>query len=160
MPKKEDLFSGKNQLNARRGGQYEKLAEKAEAQKCVFCDLREKYIVSEQEGVVLTVNIFPYIDGHLLVIPRRHVESYLDLTDEEILLCNTLAKQGIKLLQDELRIEGVWLLIRDGLNAQKTVKHLHWQVMPYVDGLNEWHHQEITIPPVDLAGKLRKRLVE
>lgn len=160
MKKSENIFSPKNQLNARRNGGYEKLAAKAEMQKCVFCDLREKYIVTEKEGMVLTVNIFPYINGHLLIIPRRHVESFMDLSDEEILTANHLMKSGMKLLKTKLEIGNYWMIIREGKSAQKTVKHLHWQVLPYIDGLNVWNHQEITIPSIELAERLRKGLLK
>src|SRR5436190_2088619 len=51
--------------------------------KCVFCDLREKYIFFEENGVVMTINIFAYIDGHLMIIPRRHVRSPKELTQLE-----------------------------------------------------------------------------
>jgi len=40
--------------------------------KCVFCDLKSKYIIAEEGGMVLSVNLFPYLDGHLLIIPRGH----------------------------------------------------------------------------------------
>ncbi len=51
--------------------------------KCVFCDLRDKYIVFEEHGIVLTISLFAYIDGHCMIVPRRHVRSPKDLTQAE-----------------------------------------------------------------------------
>ena len=45
--------------------------------------------------------------------------------------------------------------MRQGEIAGKTVRHLHWNIMPYVEGLNTWHFQEISITPLDLAKRLR-----
>jgi diadenosine tetraphosphate (Ap4A) HIT family hydrolase len=156
--KRNDLFSEVNQLNARRGGQYDAIAATAEETRCVFCDLKDKYILFEKEGLVVTVNIFPYIDGHLLVIPRRHVESFKQLTKKEIMTNFELTKTAVGILEKELGVKGFWMVLREGLTGPisgKTVKHLHWNILPYIEGLNTWHYQEITSTPQDLASRLR-----
>ncbi len=76
---------------ARANGTYDQLAALASESKCVFCDLREKFIISEDSGVVLTVNLAPYTDGHTLIIPRRHIERVDEMTDEEYLAQRRLA---------------------------------------------------------------------
>ncbi|TAH36753.1 hypothetical protein EYC59_00190, partial [Candidatus Saccharibacteria bacterium] len=67
--------------DARTGGYYGKIW--TTVGKCVFCDLRDKYIVHEENGIVLTVPLFAYIDGNLMIIPRRHIKSVKELTDSE-----------------------------------------------------------------------------
>ena len=150
---KENLFSTENQLHARLKGKYHDIAENVG--KCVFCDLRDKYVVTKDSDWVLTVNIYPYINGQLLVLPERHIESYNDLTHEDVLTSDKLIKRGINLLQKELQIENYWIIMRQGEIAGKTVRHLHWNIMPYVEGLNTWHFQEVSITPLDLANRLR-----
>jgi len=41
--------------------------------KCPLCDLRKKYIISEGRKMVLTTNLYPYIDGHLMIGGWRRV---------------------------------------------------------------------------------------
>lgn len=154
MGQKEDYFSKKWQLNARIRGRYDEIA--IGMNKCVFCDLKKKYIITEDSGLVLTVNLFPYTTGHLLIIPQRHVENYLDLNQKEIIAHHRLARIGLGLLRRVLDIKSVWLLLRDGYQVGKTVKHLHWQIMPYVEGVVDWHYQKIEIEPERLAKMLRK----
>lgn len=153
--KKENYFSQKWQLNARIKKKYDGIA--ANIRKCVFCDLKEKYLVSQNKGAVLTVNLFPYTNGHLLVIPNRHTDSYTDLTKEEIVVCHHLLKRGIRLLRKRLRLENFWLLLREGEKVGKTVKHLHWQIIPYFEGLVDWHYQEVDLLPEKLAKILKLR---
>ncbi len=155
MDKKKDYFTPKWQINARKKGRYDEIAKNVS--KCVFCDLKDKYIIAEKSGIVLTVNIFPYTTGHLMVIPRRHVENYLDLTQKEIDVCQRLLREGLRLLHDRLDIKSVWFLLREGPEVGKTVKHLHWQIMPFVEGLVKWNYQEIEIAPEELAKVLRKK---
>ena len=152
----KNRFGKDNQLNARLRGQYEDIAKNVE--KCVFCDLRDKYILHEENGLVLTVNIFPYIDGQLLITPRRHVERFNELTEQEMITNLSLSKKAIEVLRREINVKGIWIILRDGEIGPisgKTVKHLHWNIMPYDTKLNTWHYQKITIAPINLAKRLR-----
>ncbi|OGM04588.1 hypothetical protein A3E15_02490 [Candidatus Woesebacteria bacterium RIFCSPHIGHO2_12_FULL_42_9] len=142
--------------SARLEGRYREIAQNLA--KCIFCDLRDKYVVTRQDSWVLTVNIYPYIDGQLLVLPERHIESYQDLTSEDLLTSDRLIRKGIRLLKRGMGIQNYWIILREGKLAGKTVKHLHWNVMPYIEGLNTWHYQEIKVEPLKLAKKLRRAL--
>jgi len=142
--------------SARLEGRYREIAQNLA--KCIFCDLRDKYVVTRQDSWVLTVNIYPYIDGQLLVLPERHVESYQDLTSKDLLTSDRLIRKGIRLLKRGMGIQNYWIILREGKLAGKTVKHLHWNVMPYIEGLNTWHYQEIKVEPLKLAKKLRRAL--
>jgi len=144
--------------NARKNGKYKDIW--TSTGKCVFCDLKDKYIIRREKEAVLTVNIFPYIDGHMLVIPTRHVEDFLEIDKHEWAVMRDLAEVGIKLLRKELHLEEVWILIRapGGLKAQKTVAHSHMLLLPHKKELVSWNYQEITISPIELAERFRKAL--
>jgi len=154
----KDFFSPESQLNARRSGIYNTAARSLD--ECVFCDLKSKYILTEKNRMVATVNIFPYIDGQLLIIPRRHIEKMSELKPKEWTTIFYLSQIAITVLREEMGIEGVWMVLREGEFGEKsgkTVKHLHWNIMPYSEKLNTWHYQELSVTPLDLATKLRPR---
>lgn len=154
MKKKKDFFNKKWQMSARTKGKYDVIA--ASVGKCVFCDLKKKYIVAEDSGVVLTVNLFPYVNGHLLIVPRRHIESYHNLAQKEVIAFHRLAQKGLKLLGNVLSVEDAWLFLREGRRGGKTVRHLHWQILPQGEKLVKWHYQKIDIAPESLAKVLRE----
>jgi diadenosine tetraphosphate (Ap4A) HIT family hydrolase len=148
-----------NDYNARFNGNYTSIWQNTG--KCVFCDLKEKYIIQEQNGVVLTVALFPYINGHLLIIPRRHIECYSDMNQKEWKSMQELLNIGIKLLRDsEVEFKDYWFMYRipDGFKAGKTVNHTHGHILPYNDDLHKFNYQNITYPPIVLAENLRKLL--
>lgn len=154
-----DPYAPENQLTAREKGFYDKVLEKvAERGKCVFCDLKEKYIIDEENEVVLTVALYPYEDGHLLIIPRRHIESASQMADEERETVFDLAEQGQKLLREKLGVNNFWFLVREGegIKAGKTVDHLHFHLMPYDPEVIKMGETELSIKPIDLAEKLRE----
>src|SRR5688500_13735080 len=98
--------------DARTGGYYGKIW--TSVGKCVFCDMRDKYTFYEENSIVMTVALFAYIDGNLMIVPRRHVRSVKELTDAEwetIRKCMYLAK---KLIRKVHGIKGLQYIIRDG----------------------------------------------
>ena len=155
-----DPHSPQSQLAAREQGFYEKVL-KAVAQrgKCVFCDLKDKYLVAEKNGVVLTVALFPYIDGHLLIIPRRHIELMKDLNEKEREAVFYLSALGEKILKKQLGIENIWFLLREGkgIKVGKTVDHLHFHLMPYDPKVIKMGETELKVTPLAMAKKLRAK---
>ena len=128
--------------------------------KCVFCDLKDKYIITEKNKIVLTMNIFPYIDGHLLIIPRRHFESFEEMTKKEWSTMKDLADIGKKLIEKVTGNKDVWFLYRmpKGWTAQKTVPHMHAHLIPFHKDLFKWDYQEIKNSPEEFAKEFRKAL--
>lgn len=154
-----DPHSQEVQLAAREKGFYDQvLAAVAKRGKCVFCELKEKYLVAEKDGVVLTVALFPYIDGHLLVIPRRHLESMGQLNKNEQEAVFVLAKRAKEILKKKLRVENVWFLLREGqgINAGKTVEHLHFHLIPYDPMVIKMGEKKLKATPLEMARKLKK----
>lgn len=126
--------------------------------KCVFCDLRDKYIIMEEKGMVLTVALFAYIDGNVMVVPRRHVRSVKELTADEWETARKLMYIAKKLIRKIYGIKGVQYLIRDGgIIAQSTVSdHLHLHVVPFdAPDLSVWNYRQLAYTPLENAKLFR-----
>ena len=77
---------------------------------------------------------FPVSPGHTLIIPRRHVGSFFEVTDEEradLLQLTAQARQG---LEQEFHPAGYNIGINDGAAAGQTVPHLHIHLIPRYAG--------------------------
>ena len=137
---------------------YEEYGKIWQSQKdCVFCSLKKKYIILEKEGFVLTVNIYPYIDGHLLIIPRKHIEAVGEVTKEEWGTILDLMKIGKDLLKNALGVRDSWFLYRlsDGFGGGKTVAHFHAHLVPFSEKLFKFEYQKIEKSPETIARELR-----
>lgn len=147
----------KKMKNARAKGWYDEIWKNIS--KCVFCDLKEKYILYEENEIVLTVNLYPYIDGHLMAIPRRHIRSPKELTEKQ---WNTIRKMNYiakKLIRKVHNIKGMWTLIREGgEDAQMTViDHLHVHFIPFDDKqLCEWNFRALKYTPLENVALYKK----
>lgn len=147
--------------DARTGGYYGKIW--TTVGKCVFCDLRDKYIVHEENGVVLTVPLYAYIDGNLMIIPRRHVKSAKELTPEEWETIRKFMYIAKKMIRKVHGLKEMIYMVRDGGNlVNSTVQdHLHVHCIPS-DGpdLNTWNYRKLKYTPLENATLFRDKAQE
>jgi len=139
--------------------------------KCAFCDLKDKYIIYEENGVVMTVALFAYVDGHFMIIPRRHVRSVKDLTPDEWETMRKFMYIAKKIIRDVHGIKGMQIVQKDGAVAQSTVEHIHFHCIPFDDpNLSTWNYRQLKHTPLENAhiyqakkdkiAKLSKRFAE
>jgi diadenosine tetraphosphate (Ap4A) HIT family hydrolase len=129
--------------------------------KCVFCDLKRRYTIMEIDGMVLTVSIYPYIDGNLMIIPREHYTHIKELSEKQWSAVRKLHYVAKKMLRKIFGYKGLWLLYREGSSfgaSEKTVEHLHIHLMPYEEDLVNWNYKEIKIPPFETASIFRDNM--
>lgn len=106
---------------------------------CVFCKIISgEYSSSkiyEDDSILAFMDIQPVNRGHLLIVPKKHVELIADLDDETsskmMVLANrinnSLRKSGVKL-------EGVNYFLADGESAGQEVFHTHLHLIPRFKG--------------------------
>ena len=103
---------------------------------CIFCDIIKdnKNIILESKLCVAFFDSFPVNVGHTLIIPKRHVETYFDLTKEEINDMFELSKKIKQMLDDEFQPDGYNIGFNCGEPAGQTVMHAHMHVIPRYKG--------------------------
>jgi diadenosine tetraphosphate (Ap4A) HIT family hydrolase len=151
-PDSEEQKKQEYYRDARTGGYYGKIW--TSVGKCVFCDLRDKYIFFEENGMVMTVALFAYIDGNLMIIPRRHIKSVKELTPEEWETARKMMYIAKKLIRKVHGIKGLQYIIRDGgIEAQSTVSdHLHIHCIPFdAPDLSSWNYRTLKHTPLENA---------
>jgi histidine triad (HIT) family protein len=146
----EDQKQQEYYRDARSGGYYDGIWQTVG--KCVFCDMRDKYIFFEENGVVMTVKLYAYIDGDLMIIPRRHVRSVKELTPDEWETMRKMMYIAKKLIRKVHGIKGMQIIQKDGVVAQSTVEHLHFQCVPFdAPDLNTWRYRKLKNTPLENA---------
>jgi histidine triad (HIT) family protein len=148
--------------DARTTGTYDKIWQSTG--KCVFCDLRDKYIILEENGMALTVSLFAYIDGHIMIIPRRHVRSAKELSATEWDTVRKFSYIAKRLIKKVHGIGATQMILRDGgITAQSTVsEHLHIHVIPFdAPDLSQWNYRQLKQTPLEnvAAYKQARKLI-
>lgn len=97
---------------------------------CIFCNLSSERIIAENELCLAIRDGFPVSEGHTLIIPKRHVADYFDLTPNEIAAMQTMMKEIKYQLDYELHPDGYNIGINVNAAAGQTVFHVHMHLIP------------------------------
>ena len=102
---------------------------------CIFCKIAQKEIPSklvyEDDTVVAFRDLEPQALQHVLVIPKKHVESLLALEEDDKALVSHILVDVIPQLAQELGIaeKGFRVVANTGEEGGQTVKHLHFHLL-------------------------------
>lgn len=86
--------------------------------------------VGESEVAVSFMDAFPVSEGHVLVVPRRHLARVEDLDPDEWAGVVVLVHRVSRELADQPGIDGLNVGVNSGVAAGQTVDHAHVHVMP------------------------------
>jgi diadenosine tetraphosphate (Ap4A) HIT family hydrolase len=104
---------------------------------CPFCTLPQERIIDSNELALVIRDGYPVSPGHTLVIPKRHIGSWFEITQaEQQALLDLLAKAKV-VLETEFKPDGYNIGINDGPTAGQTVPHLHMHLIPRYKGDQE-----------------------
>jgi ATP adenylyltransferase len=116
---------------------------------CIFCDLprapappgerarvdRDNLILGRTQHTFTILNKFPYNNGHLMVVPRRHSGDLQELTQDESLELVEMLRVALRLVQECYRPHGVNVGMNLGPVAGAGIAdHLHWHAVPRWNG--------------------------
>ena len=101
---------------------------------CIFCKIINKQIPSkiiyEDSEIIAFKDIEPVAPVHVLVVPKKHIASVMELKEEDQALIGKIYSV-IQKLAVELGIEkeGFRVVTNCGENAGQTVKHIHFHIL-------------------------------
>ena len=98
---------------------------------CLFCTTNNKEYIFQNELAFSTFDSYPVSKFHVLIIPKRHVKNYFELSTDEIIACNKiilLSKNKIE--QIDQTIKGFNLGANCGKVAGQSIDHCHIHLIP------------------------------
>ena len=103
---------------------------------CIFCKKprekkdRENLILFRSRYAFVMMNRFPYNNGHLMIVPKRHSLDLEQLHDEELEDLFFLLKASTRVLKKTLKPHGFNIGINIGIVGGAGEKHLHFHIVP------------------------------
>mgnify|MGYP001612973311 CR=1 FL=1 len=110
---------------------------------CIFCDLpaagpacyRQHLILCASDHAFAIMNKFPYNNGHVLVVPRRHAADPADLQTDEHRSLSDLLRGATMALRAALAVDGLNVGMNLGRSAGAGIAdHCHWHLVPRWSG--------------------------
>jgi len=107
---------------------------------CFFCrELKEKtrkknLILYQGEYIFVVMNKYPYNNGHLMIVPKRHRLHVEDLSSYELKEFFELLKASVQVLKTALRPHGFNIGMNIGKVAGAGEDHVHLHIVPRWEG--------------------------
>ncbi|WP_101390233.1 HIT family protein [Streptomyces sp. TLI_146] len=113
-----------------------------DADTCLFCrrerpDLNR--IMHENKTFYIRYDNFPAAEGHVEIVPKRHVESFFQLTTRELKDAYSLIRFARENIDDRHHPDGYTIGVNEGRAAGRTIDHLHIHLIPR-------HHNDVADP--------------
>ena len=107
---------------------------------CILCELRpDRFeVVDENERALTLRDSYPVTEGHCLIIPRRHAETWFDMNEAEVIATGRLIHRARARLQaDDPTVTGFNIGMNCYRSAGQSVFHAHIHLIPRRDGDQE-----------------------
>lgn len=104
---------------------------------CVFCQYTDGTLLVEEKLFVIKGNLYPYVEEHIMIIPKRHIHSLTDMGGEE-------KKEYFEL------IEKVILFYKNHFNC---CFHL---VRENTTNQSQWHYHHHFMPDDNWVGDIKR----
>ena len=102
---------------------------------CILCKIRKEELQFENQLAYSSKDSYPVSEFHSLIVPKRHVETYFGLTEEEIQACNDLIlKTKEKILKLDSSVKGFNIGTNSGKVAGQSIMHCHIHLIPRREG--------------------------
>ncbi len=101
---------------------------------CIFCKIIKgqipSTIVYEDSDIIAFRDVDPQAPVHILVIPKKHISSLIDLKEEDELLIGKIYTVINKIAKkEEINEDGFRVIVNCGENGGQEVKHLHFHIL-------------------------------
>jgi len=102
---------------------------------CLFCNVTESGNAHENNLAYASYDSYPVSNHHCLIIPKRHIKDYFDLSKDELIACDKL----IKIVKDEIlskdqTVKGFNLGTNVGKVSGQSIFHCHFHLIPRREG--------------------------
>ena len=102
---------------------------------CLFCNSKISGIAHENDLAYASYDTYPVSQYHCLIIPKRHLSDYFELTNDELIACNDL----IKIIKQEIKSKDKSVVAFNiGTNIGKvsgqSIMHCHIHLIPRREG--------------------------
>ena len=99
---------------------------------CLFCKIINgnvpSYKLYEDDLVIVILDAYPNVDGHTLIIPKKHYDTFKDIPADLLNHINEIAKKYTDILMEKLNAKELTIVVNYG-TAQK-IKHYHMHLIP------------------------------
>tara|TARA_Y100000992_G_C21267533_1_gene494751 strand:- start:805 stop:1203 length:399 start_codon:yes stop_codon:yes gene_type:complete len=98
---------------------------------CLFCNISKKEFIFENVLAFASYDSYPVSKHHCLIIPKRHIKDFFDLTEAELIACNSIISlTKNEILKKDKTVKGFNLGTNIGKVSGQSIFHCHFHLIP------------------------------
>jgi diadenosine tetraphosphate (Ap4A) HIT family hydrolase len=98
---------------------------------CLFCNIKKNDFIVENKLAYASYDSYPVTTQHCLIIPKRHIKDYFELTVDEIIACDQLIKKiKSEIISKDKTVKGFNIGTNSGKVSGQTIMHCHIHLIP------------------------------
>tara|TARA_E500000178_G_C16969799_1_gene730358 strand:- start:758 stop:1156 length:399 start_codon:yes stop_codon:yes gene_type:complete len=102
---------------------------------CLFCNIKESGCAHQNDLAYTSYDSYPVSEYHCLIIPKRHVGDYFELSKDELIACDELIKIAKnEILTKDQSVKGFNLGTNIGKVSGQSILHCHFHLIPRREG--------------------------
>ena len=110
---------------------------------CIFCKIIEGKVpavkVLDKDQVIAFMDINPASRGHMLIVPKKHVENIFEISEDDLSAVMNAVKRCAQAVRQALKAEGITVLQLNGKASDQIIPHLHVHIMP------RWQNDRLSV---------------
>jgi histidine triad (HIT) family protein len=101
---------------------------------CVFCQIirgeRPAEVLDQDDAIIVFRDITPHAPVHILIVPKKHIQSLNDLTEQDSRLISNMILRGKMIAESQsISQSGYKLLFNVGRGGGQVIFHLHMHLL-------------------------------
>lgn len=134
---------------------------------CIFCKIIDGKIpavkVMDKGQVIAFMDINPASRGHMLIVPKKHVENIFEISEDDLSDVMNAVKRCAQAVRQALNAEGITVLQLNGKASDQIIPHLHVHIMPRWQNdrlsVSQWEMKEGNIDELqEIARKVKEHI--
>jgi len=125
---------------------------------CIFCKIIDGEIpavkVLDKDQVIAFMDINPASRGHMLIVPKKHVENIFEISEDDLSAVMNAVKRCAQAVRQALKAEGITVLQLNGKASDQIIPHLHVHIMP------RWQNDRLSVSQWEMNEGDRDELQE
>ena len=102
---------------------------------CLFCNSKSSGVAHENDLAYASYDTYPVSKYHCLIIPKRHIKDYFELSNKELIACNDLIKIIRKeIINKDNTVKAFNIGTNIGKISGQSIMHCHIHLIPRRDG--------------------------
>ena len=98
---------------------------------CLFCNINKSGCAHKNDLAYASYDSYPVSKHHCLIIPKRHIKDYFDLSKEELIACDELINiVREEILSNDKTVKGFNLGTNIGKASGQSILHCHFHLIP------------------------------